>query len=827
MNENFIQLLHKDPQEWTAKDVDAICEKFQQACDNVEFMSNKLLTVRLWRYWFLVHGEKPLMENPKYNMALMLAAQAFGEFVPSNNNDDFFSQYRRKYGQFEEELRTPKLFWGPKASLNCHSSPLIDSAILHAYIFRANKQIHEIILVGQTIPEVQQVIFQTALSTALRSQAGDLDMLNTGFYRILAPDSENQLYELPGITTLGMESLLNPSYTSYALNEFVQKLRLLQTQTELIVIHEYDVMQKREFDAELRQCVIRTNKGDDVIIIAKDTEKSPNISNLLTLMPYYKIAPRPIPLKLILDPAILELASFKELLKAFTHDTIERICADADVRQKMYKEHTKQLSEELKRWNCATPSLRKKLWDEYVILTERFNPETGITIRLAQPVKRSRIDYMENSVPSLIRDYKKWAQRMQKIISDIRETTLRSDAPIKRLAVSRFLDAALRGYDPSLNNDSIRRYFKQWSDQVTPFLNYQWRNLLEAESINKNYIIKQNTVFHTRFQINQNNHIIALVMQPFAIISPAHALITFDKKNNYPVPSDPSDYAELIKIDDDFDSHILWNDLKKIGTKSKDINKFESILLSYLSKAPIELLSEILNYLITTKEKQINNAWNKKHLLSNKPRLLEDIQTATFPLKIIILLNLGALHSARELINQIKIPENYKAQVFLWKVIIECYAQNISLIELIPLVENPNLYTMNMTSKNIINLINQARTLNNQLVQTWIDLLNNSDNPQQAINYLRRDWIKLDEYLNTPEKQIIYKAHSIIELLFLARKLESEAIAINPDGETTASVLAKIGQSLEDMFLSDSPGIPISDFFSLLEILIGEEKKEF
>jgi hypothetical protein len=829
-------MLLRDPQTWSPNEVQTVCHSFMQACDDEHIPVGRLLTTKLWRYWFLAHKEEPLMTDPKYNIALMLNAQAFGEFVPPSGSGEFFGRYRQEYAEFEKELGPPALTWGPRACMNAVSGPTLDSAVAHVCIFRVNGQIQEILIVGQSPFEIQQETFQAVFSCALRVQAGDLDMVNVDTCRILTPNSDQKLFELPGIITLGTASMLTPSNdqtATGALSELVQRLRLLQEQTELVAVHNFDAPVKRGFDSSLRNYARRAFRDGNATIVAKDPEKSPEMVGWVTLVPYYQIARRPLPLRVVIHPDVLELPSFKELLEVFTCHTIERICADAKVRQETYEEHARQLKKEQSRWRNADESMRKKLWGEFVLLTEIFNLETGTTIRLAQPTQRPTAVYMEVNVPSLIAQYETWAERMRKIVRDIRETAERPDTPIRRLAASRFLDAALRNRGHLLGDATIRRYFNRWCAQVAPFLRFQWRTGLEAKGINPDTVFTRHTVFHTRFQVDNQGNVIGLVMQPLTMVSPAHSMLIFDPKQSILIARDPSDYAQAFEDRSTTNPNELWQGLRRaVTTPGTNQMDFTAKLRSALSEAPFELLPKVVERLMPPETTSVGNQWNESRLISVQTDLANRIHLIAFPSKVVTLLGQRALHSARKLIQETQVPQDLKVRLILWQVLVECIAHGHSPVVFIPpLIQSdwqpPVWSTAEEGTDQVKHLLRKAQRHDAAFVREWINLLECSEDLQQAIGFLRQDWMRLEQYLSTPQRQAVNKAQSVTESVSLARALEAAAQTIDLEGESTATLLAKIGQPLEDMLLTEIGATPSSDIIALLETLVGEQSGSY
>jgi hypothetical protein len=774
------------------------------------------------------------MADPRYNMALMLSAQAFGEFVPPGRVE-FFGRYRQEYKAFEDPLSPPRLTWGPRATLSRRSGPTLFSAVTHAYVFRAGGQINEVLIIGQRPPELERDIFQATLSCLLRVQAGDLDMLNVDTYRILAPGSDQTLLELPGISMLGAASTLTTptdQTPADALSELVQRLQLLQEQTELVVVHDCDTRVKEEFDGQLRSHALEAFSAGTATIVAKDPQKSPGMVGWVTLVPYYQIARRAVPLRIVLHPDILNLPSFEELLDVFLYENVERIAADASVRQETYKKRADQLRQEQQRWSQASASMRKRLWDQSVLLTERFNVDTGTVMRLAQPIPRPTSVYMQENLPHLVASYEAWVEKMHKVVNDVQKAIGRSDTPMRRLFASRCLDAALRGLGQQFGELTIRKYFDRWCAQVTPFLRFRWRTLLESKGIDPQAVFTRHTVFHTRFQVDDQNEVIGLVMQPFTMVSPTHSVLIFDPDRPSLAVRDPSDYARAFDSSGMPSPNDLWRTLEQAAAApGTGLEDFTALLGSTLSAAPFDLLPKVVENLAPPEQTEIDQQWREDQLLREQEELVVQTQLAAFPTQMTTALTQRAFHYARRLAHHAIVPYNCRPRLMLWQALLECLAYNQTPSEVISslLQDDWQAGTLmpGVVVTQIRQLLREAKQQDPDLVQSWIELLRDSVDLSKAVQLLSRDWTRLDQYLSTPQRQALYKALSATDSAFLARQLETCAEAVAPEGEIASSVLAKIGQPLEDLLLTETGATPTSDVLALLEILVGEESRSY
>jgi len=89
-------------------------------------------------------------------------------------------------------------------------------------------------------------------------------------------------------------------------------------------------------------------------------------------------------------------------------------------------------------------------------------------------------------------------------------------------------------------------------------------------------------------------------------------------------------------------------------------------------------------------------------------------------------------------------------------------------------------------------LLYEAKSRDSHFVQEWIDR----------------------HLVSTPEEKALFDFFAAIESVALAKQLEKAATGINANGESTATVLSKIGQPLEEILLTDLAQTPYFDVSS-------------
>jgi hypothetical protein len=826
----LFMLLVRNPKSWTGPETAYVCQSFIRLLEDENLPLSPLLTTRLWRYWFLVHGETPLMPEPRHNLALMLAAQAFGEFVPGADANDFFGRYRKNLATEEARLAKDKLFWGPRACLD-NSDPALDSSVSSVCILQEKDQIQEIALIGQNIPGIRQELFDAFFSCALRIQSGNLDKVNLGAFQLSALTGEQDTLDLPGLSSSGSASFsaqTKDQSPSDLLEELARQCKSLQEHTEFVTVWEGEACLKSSFDQELRSHVQSCFQTKTVKIIAPDPRLSPEGKGLLTYVPYYLFGNRPRPLRLVLPPEIIQQASFTELLDEFKYHMVERIIADAEIRLASYEKHVRDLQEELKRWNVTPAGLRHEIWGETVTVSEKFIIETGTTVRLTQPRQISVEEYIRENIPSLISHYQNWAERMKKIIQEIRNATEGADNPARRLAVSLFIDIALRERPDYFESRKLRERFEKWHTQVGPFLRYKWRAALRARGIAAGDIFNRHTVFHTRFQTDEDGNLVALVVQPFAAVAPMASILVLDPQMPVMRVVAPVSFAETAPSTSDQTPRDPWSSFKPLFTNLDPGNADQvANLQQSIHEHAAELLPYLVQVLANNRETGAGIFGSQEQMIRTTEELIKKNRLASFGTVVSSLLfGQGAYQSARELCRSVNVPPELKVRVLLWQAVIECRAHGYSPTELIPKLLNTSkpISTLQTENNLIFTLLDDARRLDPSYVQQWKEKLKNAKELNRALNFLERDWPRTDASLSSLEKVALWKATVGVEMLRLSRRLNNAAKEIRDDGENAITLLAKLGEPLEEIMSSEMSLSSLSDVYSLMEILLGQEK---
>lgn len=828
----LFMLLVRDPKTWTDLDVEYACQSFIHLLENDNLPLSPLLTTRLWRYWFFQHGETPLMPEPHHNLALMLAAQAFGEFVPSANTNDFFGQYRKKLAPDEARLAKEALLWGPRACLE-NNEPALDSSVSNVCILREKGQIQEIILIGQNLPDIRKELFDAFFSCALRIQSGALDKINLGAFQLSALTDEQDILDLPGLSSSANTSFstqVNDQLPSDLLGELARQCKSLQEHTEFVTVWECEAYIKRAFDQELRKYVQSCYQTNEVKIIALEPELWPEGKGMLTFVPYYLFESRPRPLRLVLPAAIIQQASFSELLDEFKYHTVERIIADSEARLASYKKHIQDLQEQLKRWNDTPAYTRQEIWGETVTISEKLIIETGTTVRLAEPRQIPVEEYMRENAPSLIRHYQSWAERMKKIIKEIRSATEGPENSARRLAVSLFIDMALRERTDYFESKRLQKCFEKWYAQVGPFLRYEWRATLRTRGIVVEDIFNRHTVFHTRFQTDEDGNLAALVVQPIAAIAPMTSILVLDPQRPLMRIVDPVSFAEAVSQVTEQTHQGPWNSFETLFTSLETSNadqvaKFQRSLCEHTP----EFLRYLTRFLANSGQTETGNFGSENQIVQTVETLTEKNKIVSFVATVSSLLfALGAYQSARELCRNLTFPPELNHRVLLWQALIECQARGYSPIELIPrlLSTSRPSGSLGADDQQIFTLLDNARRQNPSYVQQWRDKLQNADDLNRALAFLKQDWPKADSAFSSPKSVAIWKATVAVEMLRLSHKLNHAAKGIRDDGENAITLLAKLGQPLEEIVSSEMSLSSLSDVYLLMEILLGQEKPD-
>jgi len=814
--------LSKDPRTWTKPDVDSLCQIFKQQIEDENQLLDAKLVSRLWRFWFFVHGESPLMEEPKHNLALMIAAQAFGEFVPISAKNDFFVQYRKQYEQFEYKLFPEKLHWGVNAILS-HPNAALEATTSTICILRENDQIQEISLIGENLPQIREMLFDMFFGCALRMQTDELDMMNLGGYRLLLESAQHDPLDLPviGRSSGSIFSRKSSDRTSLDLFEdLARQVRQIQTDTGFVSVWNCDAHVKAKFDQMIRDQVKDCHQSGTTMVIALNPEIHPEIQGLITHIPYYQFGNRPRPLKVVLPIQIIEQQSFNDLLASFKYHTIDRIVVDAEVRLTSYEKHAHDLGAEKKRWDEASVELRKGLWGESVTVTEKFIVETGTTVALAQPHKLPVETYMREHMPNLISYYASWAERMRTVIKELKTATTGPNNTFKHIAINLFLDMALREKPHYFENRQIHECFEKWFRQVGPFLRYTWRTALESKNIPLERIFNRHTIFNTQFLLNEAGLRDGLIIQPFAAIIPATSIIVLDSVYGVIRVLDMVDFSQPLEVTSSSPSDVLWKEFEELLARPDNGNQFAQ-LVDFLGEHPFDLFPYLLHYINNNWQKPPNaKEWEEIEKIVMEKN--EQNKIPSFPSLISTYLGQGAYHSARELCRSISVPPQLRKNILLWHVLTECLARGISPHDIVPRVfRSGHAYPDDQW---LAKLLSDAKILDPSFTEQWVTKVEAFEELGVATRFLTENWPKMDDQLATPEEIAYWKASIAVEAFRLSRQLSADGTEINVDGESTDTMFSKLGYSLENILLSGKGVTAFSDVYALLEILQGREK---
>lgn len=818
--------LSKDPKTWTRPDVDSLCQVFRQQWEDENQTLDSTLTSRLWRYWFFVHGEAPLMEEPGHNLALMAAARAFGEFVPDSASNDYFVQYHKQHEQREAPLAPETLHWGVNAVLS-HPNAALEAATSDVCVLRENGQIQEITLIGQNLPEIREELFDAFLNCALRMRADGLDMVNLGGVRLSLPSTKEELLDLPAMAKTRRSIFTDKPNDQTALDlfeELARQLTRIQNHSGFLSVRNGDAQAKAKFDQMVRDHVKACHQSGTARILALDPERHPELQGLITYVPYLQFGNRPRPIQLVLPTRIIDQPSFGDLLEAFKYHTVERILTDAKVRLASYERHASDLQDDKKRWDEASPSLRKQLWGETITLTEKLIVDTGTTVRLDQPIEVPVETYMNEQMPGLISHYQAWARRMRTVIHDLQTATTGADNTLQHLAINLFLDMALREKADVFGDRQIRQCFERWFRQVGPFLRSRWRAALEAKGISPEAIFNRHTIFNTQFLLNEAGVHTGLLVQPFAAVMPATSILLLDPQRRVIQVIDRVDFAERL-VETSVPADVLWKSFEEVLTKPDD-GKGNPLpeWRDFLGEHALELFPDLLRYMENNWQKPFDTVnWEK--IQKSVQEMNEHSKMTSFPSLMSVYLRQGAYHSARELCKTITVPPQWRKHVLLWQALTECLARSLPPQEVIPrLYHSPRSIPEYAEDRALATPLADARKLDPSFTDQWVARLQGTKELRAAIRLLIQDWPKIEERLSSPEQSAYWKASVAVEAFYLSRRLSAAGKGINPDGEGTDTLFAKLGRSLEEILLSSKGVTTSSDIDALLEILLGQER---
>lgn len=815
----------------------------------------------LWRYWTYVIGEQRLLflNNDEYNVALLLYARVFD--IPVDNYPRQ-KQYLEKHRELYKTLAPPKKVWGARATLSQNILAMMDSPIIHVWIFEREEIPQRIIIVGKGLAKHRHKIFNDALVTALRVQTSALDVFNDGLITINCNSDVEKALNIT-LPVLGANKPLADAETAGAsMRELIRQLEVIAEQTGFVEVHKANITDVEQLDTVLRKQAVKGKTSGKPILWTPAPNFIASEQELFTIQPIFDLSHkdrRPRRLTLQLNPELLNTKSWQKLLEAYQKEIINSILIDADIRLKFYQQKKKSLEEEKKQWDALEkePKKRKERWGKNVTVNWRFDDEVGLGIWLHPPEIIPTAIYFTKNVPGLIQSYGNWVDKMQNIINSLKESSNRPDAPFLRLVTTRCFDAALRNRQPEAS-PRINKLYKAWANPMRNLLCFEWRKKLRVSGAKPEDLFTNHITFNllqvttTNFnpsEVNKNKKIpmVRLEIRPYTLLDAKRSVALFDPKKAFMIVKDSSDYS-----DDKFDQSRTKN-LKKILEeisneeilkKSEDnVEKLANLLRENLINNPQQICEEIIDFLKpkrTTAElsEDVKNISKAREKVLSMPfsftRLLDRAETAMIHHALLTsraslkeaLLGVSTLiekwqdlQSQNQLQHLELISENeLQCRLHLLRAFAEC-------LNTLPPKEIekelPVIYrSLGPSAKvEIKNALVEADNANKDYVKNWFEYLSQWDS-NVAYSKLIRD-LPTEEDLTSLEQYSSMSVFDAIEVIKTANKLREITKNLDHVREKRDTALIKLGPVLDQALLAYSANVVYKELNSLLEILTG------
>lgn len=845
IHDEAIARLARDPLSWRREDLQRMQKYFSEARPDVPAE----LVIALWKYWQTKLPDKLLFSDAEDNVALFLHARVYGQTLNSvlDNTalDALLKQYR---GLYTKPLKAYPA-WDTDAAFSDRVSVGLTSPIISVFISSENEVPQQVLIIGEGIPEIRERVYPAAFMASLRIHGLANDMMHAGLMRVELPGVPTTPLPLPFEIIGNRRGRLGPERlpaAEDALRELIALLRQIEQDTGLLRIYEVEAAQQKSLTDSLRTQAQQLKAGHARLWIAAqafdDSSASrPDTPELVALTPFWQLTNQPGPLSMTLSADILRTATYLGLQAAYQEASIDRILIDLDARAEHYRYRREYYEAEKRRYDAATALERQRIWGSTIIATHKFNMELGVDISLTEPEELPRDHYFTINVPWLINSYREWQYRAEDIATALRNVARRQDAPVRRFAAARFLDAALRDYTLA-ESKPIQQAYNLWREPIQSLLWFEWRCLLKKHGIPPKIVFTTHTFFHTWFTLQPDSaEFDHLIIAPLSIFDRKRSAALFDTDNGVMSILDPSDYARPrhsqtkedallarlmgIAQDDSVEETHIWSELVRLaGDPATTAEQFVELLSQTLHSSPSEVVNRgMATILDESGEAPAQNESTPEQV--ELDRLLTKSLAAVSPARRLRrayqLATLGGLHSARELLSDISTePAGPAWLVRQWLVrsLIECMAAGLRYDHALPRAYPKRLSEL---PESVRAALNQAMACDREFVQEWLNILAQSDR-STALDKLWHIAEQHDAPV-VPEQRAVLLARNAVELVQIARQLQSAINSIDEQGLPRDVALLRLGSAIEQAFLTSYSEPRLNEIYTIIEALTAAE----
>lgn len=818
----------KLPYAWTEQEAEIVKESFRESRP----AAPRRLVMSLWRYWTQRCPDRMLFADEEDNVALVLHARAYGLQTPTDNPGQAPAQI---VARLERDMGTPLVpeqpTWGPRAALATQIRGALASLLVRVWVTIDDNGPVDVLVVGEGLPEIRQQIVQAALTTSLRingmldTATSDpvADILGMGLVRITSDGlGADSVIDIPSVHGSRHTSTPDRSVSTArgVLRDFVALLRSLERETDLVTITEIPHPDVIAFNQSIRGLADRASDEPNKAFLRPPSVGGPAVVSLLPNLP--TVDDRDVDgeygVGLELSPDLLATETYRALEQAHNRVLADRLAMDAKLRRDHLRDEIAWMTREKEAYDAATPAERRAMWDQTVLLTERFDERIGVSIRLAQPEERPTDVYYQTNVPQLIRLREEWAQRMGELADNLEKAVSSPRAPARQLAAGRFFDAVLRDVTPD-ESPATELAFTRWRSEVQQMMWFEWRCALNRRQIDPADLFTRHTVLVTRYLPAIGDDEAQLNVQPYTIIDQTHSAVLADAERRVLVVRDATDLAqretatETDSVKAETEARTAWDELVRTAERTSTTdNEFTPAFLAALRAHPRHIVRWLIDELrpeqadaaeAATLDKELASAQRAAALSDGMERALMAMRT-------------GAYRTARQCLNDL--PEGkWEARAWLLRAIVECVAADIYYADIPSILGN----RMPGLPSHADLAVEQATNLDAEYTEQWLRALPETD-LDKGIRRLFHGVPKARA--NCTERQhAVLLFRRAVESVRLARSLEEASDQLSEESESIDSTLVKLGQVLEDILIGPFVSGARGDAQDLFAVLTGQE----
>jgi hypothetical protein len=783
--------------DWTPDYTEAAMEEFGASRPTV----SRKLVLGLWQYW-LDTGAERLFRHADDDVALIQHARAYGAHIPST-----FNGLLREHAGLFGPLFPEPLVWGPRANLTLSGGSAPDSRIMSVWVYRDHGEPSGVLIIGDGLPELREQLLPEAFLTSLTIGTLDSDLVGAGAIRLELPLAGRPQLTLPLLPLGAHPGFLPgevPRTAREALRRFVRDLRQIADRTGLLQLHQIEVSGVQDLYAQLSE---RARSGSRPVLWV------PPEAEVAALMPRFLIPSGQV-LRLRLSGDLLTTAEYSRLEKLYRRRTIDQIKADLMLGRDNHVKEAERLDHQHEAYKDTPLENRAEMWGGTVLVSHMFDHDADVSIRYAYPKTIDADDFYLRVVPVVAGRRRTIAEYYDAVVDSLDAADASPDAPIRRLAAGRFLDAAVRhrGLDGS---PALVAAFAAWSDQVRPMLALEWRRTLRQAGIAVEDAFSASTIMHT--VQGRGTHGMELMMIPHTVIQPGRSAVLFDPERAVMVVRDAaSDARAAASRISAAEIEERWSALEEAA--AGDQTEFDAALLAALRDAPQDIVARMLRTLTTSPvdpqpladlEGQLPEAQRRFRVA----RLLHAAATT---------MGNGATQTARAALRELRdAPVPLRVRAALLEAVLEFFEAG----------GNPKTDAQNIASgygaganQRVLDATRRASATDEEFTMQWMSLLGKVELSSAAGRLLFK-LPSLSESLGDGRMLAAYLSRMGVESARLARMVQQAANSLSEDGEPHELALAKLGRALEETFTDEFVGGSRDTAVELMAILTQQEAR--